>query len=157
MSRPSCQTPCDMRAHACQTPGNRRKTNSKNGTSSCCDRRGAIWSITPDKVRNRHQDWPRLSGEKIGMNFGSIEIRRRHLLLERPQALGRRQPSWRLGNGQAIGRSVDGTASKRRPRSRSRPGSLSVRFRHRLFRVEKQPLPFGVRPDNRAWAGRRAW
>lgn len=61
-------------------------------------------------------------------------INRRILLPERYLALGCRQSGEPLGNGPAIGRDGDGTASKTRPQSGSRHASQSVRFHRRLFR-----------------------
>ena len=94
---------------------------------------------------------------RTGADFRLFEVNRRLPLPDRPDALGGRRSVERLGNGQAIGRDVDGTVSRTRQRSRSRLGSQYVQPPRRWIREETQPPPSGVRSDNGAWAGRRAW
>src|ERR1700679_501247 len=82
-------------------------------------------------------------------------IHHRFLLPARPLVFGRHESAGPLGNGQAIGRDADGTVSKTRSRSRSRPGLQSVLSPRRSIPVETQPPPFDARSDNGPWTGRR--
>jgi hypothetical protein len=94
--------------------------------------------------------------DEIGSNI-SVEINRRLPVVGRLLVFRRRQTCELLGSGQAIRRSVDGTALRTRPRSRSRHGSQSGQSPRRLFRAETQLPPFGARSDNGASIGRPAW